>query len=397
MLALSHPPMLPSVLSKHVGTPDCQVFAAQWLAYALPCQRFADTLASADARLGANVVRYTFTWRTFTPYSLPVLPAHRNAIDYCQRWRAISTSAEATREQVYYRVLKFGRWLAIKHPEAARPADLSRAIVLEYVAAVDRMTIGEWANPDANYVQPLGKPLKPTAKASHLSAMRHFIRDLQEWEWIPRRFDPARALALPRSVRVLIGPAPRVVADDQWAKLVWAGINLTAADVQAVAPGASKAPAAYYPIEMIRALAHLWLFGALRSDEIHRLPVGCVRWQRDDAAETASVPTCLLDVPVNKTMTAFTKPIDAILGEAVEAWQQARRPHPKMLDKKTGAMVDYLFVHRGRRIACDYLNRSLIPILCAKAGVPLADARGGSPATGRARRSRLSSAMRRSR
>jgi len=87
--------------------------------------------------------------------------------------------------------------------------------------------------------------------------MRHFIRDLQEWEWIPRRFDPARTLALPRSVRVLIGPVPRVVADDQWAKLVWAGMNLGADDVQAIAPRSSKAPAAYYPIEMVRALAHL--------------------------------------------------------------------------------------------------------------------------------------------
>ena len=295
-------------------------------------------------------------------------------LDYCQRWRATSTSAPGTREHVYYRILKCGRWLADKHPELAGPADISRAVALEYVTAVDRMTIGEWADPNANYVQPLGNPLKPRAKASHLSAMRHFIRDLQEWEWIPRRFDPARTLALPRSVRMLIGPAPRVVADDQWAKLVWAGMNLSADDVQAIAPGSSKAPAAYYPIEMVRALAYLWLFSALRSDEIHRLPVGCIRWQRNDSAQAA--PICLLDVPVNKTATAFTKPVDAVLGEAVEAWQRLRRPHPKMLDSKTGAMVDFLFVHRGRRIASDYLNRSLIPILCAKAGVPLADARG---------------------
>jgi hypothetical protein len=104
--------------------------------------------------------------------------------------------------------------------------------------------------------------------------------------------------------------------------------------------------------------------------------VGCIRWQRDVGAEATSVPTCLLDVPVNKTATAFTKPVDAILGEAVETWQRARLAHPSMLDRKTGAMVDYLFVHRGRRIARDYLNRSLIPILCTKAGVPLADARG---------------------
>jgi hypothetical protein len=161
-------------------------------------------------------------------------------LDYCQRWRATSTSAPSTREHVYYRILKCGRWLADKHSELAGPADISRAVAIEYVAAVDRMTIGEWANPNANYVQPLRNPLKPRAKASHLSAMRHFIRDLQEWEWIPRRFDPARTLALPRSVRALIGPAPRVVADDQWAKLVWAGMNLGADDVQAAATAGAR-------------------------------------------------------------------------------------------------------------------------------------------------------------
>ena len=42
-------PMLPSVISDHVGTRKYQAFAAQWLAYALPCQRFAGTLADAGA------------------------------------------------------------------------------------------------------------------------------------------------------------------------------------------------------------------------------------------------------------------------------------------------------------------------------------------------------------
>ena len=60
---------------------------------------------------------------------------------------------------------------------------------------------------------------------------RAFFRDLQEWEWIPRRFDPARALSTPRSLRALIGPDPRVIADDIWAKLLWAGLNLEAADL----------------------------------------------------------------------------------------------------------------------------------------------------------------------
>ena len=44
-----------------VGTRNFQAFAAQWLACVLPCRRFADTLAGADARLGANADRYSFT------------------------------------------------------------------------------------------------------------------------------------------------------------------------------------------------------------------------------------------------------------------------------------------------------------------------------------------------
>jgi hypothetical protein len=45
----------------HVGTRDYLAFAAQWLAYALPYRRFADILAGANARLGADADRYSFT------------------------------------------------------------------------------------------------------------------------------------------------------------------------------------------------------------------------------------------------------------------------------------------------------------------------------------------------
>jgi len=46
--------------SDHVGTRNYLAFAAQWLAYVLPCRRFAVTLTNADARLGANAVCYSF-------------------------------------------------------------------------------------------------------------------------------------------------------------------------------------------------------------------------------------------------------------------------------------------------------------------------------------------------
>src|SRR3954465_6151768 len=51
--------------SDHVGTRDYLAFAAQWLAYVLPYRRFADTLADASARLGADVARYAFTVEDF--------------------------------------------------------------------------------------------------------------------------------------------------------------------------------------------------------------------------------------------------------------------------------------------------------------------------------------------
>jgi hypothetical protein len=47
-------------------------FAAQWLAYALPYRRFVGVLTDANARLGADVDRYSFIVVDCTPYSLPV-------------------------------------------------------------------------------------------------------------------------------------------------------------------------------------------------------------------------------------------------------------------------------------------------------------------------------------
>jgi hypothetical protein len=67
--------------------------------------------------------------------------------------------------------------------------------------------------------------------------VRAFFRDCQEWDWIPRRFAPGRSLAVPRSVQALIGPNPRVLAADVWAKLLWAGLNLTDADLPAARRG----------------------------------------------------------------------------------------------------------------------------------------------------------------
>ena len=181
----------------------------------------------------------------------------------------------------------------------------------------------------------------------------------------------------------LIGPDPRVVADDVWAKLLWAGLNLTVEDLPA--HGHSRFRTGYegkpwYPLEMVRGVALLWLFSGLRVNEILRLRVGCVRWQTSHDQPAVNGQTrldvCLVDVPVTKTSTTFTKPIDPVVGHAIDAWHHARPAQPFFVDPKTGETVDMLFAVRGVRMSAVYINRVLIPMLCRKANVPRTDVRG---------------------
>jgi hypothetical protein len=52
------------------------LFEAQWLAYALPYRRFASALTGDDARLGVDVVRYSFIVSDLHQLLLAGLPAH---------------------------------------------------------------------------------------------------------------------------------------------------------------------------------------------------------------------------------------------------------------------------------------------------------------------------------
>jgi integrase len=126
---------------------------------------------------------------------------------------------------------------------------------------------------------------------------------------------------------------------------------------------------------MVRAVTLVWLFAGLRQNEIRRLRVGCIRYGAAEPA-SGSDAVCLLDVPVNKTSTAFTKPVDRVVGDAIRGWEQERPMQPPALDEKTGELVHFVFSVRCGSFSPNYLNRTLIPALCRKAGVPLDDARG---------------------
>lgn len=63
---------------------------------------------------------------------------------WCLRWRDTSTLAPSSRTALYYNMLKVGRWLAHHHPDVLSLGLWTRELALEYVAAVDRMRVGEW-------------------------------------------------------------------------------------------------------------------------------------------------------------------------------------------------------------------------------------------------------------
>lgn len=94
------------------------------------------------------------------------------------------------------------------------------------------------------------------------------------------------------------------------------------------------------------------------------------QWNRKLAIEF------ILEIPVNKTSPGYTKPVDRALGEAIEAWEKIRPSQPSSVDKKDGSIVDFLFMIRGRKLGQAYINDTIIPMLCKKAGIPTKDVKG---------------------
>lgn len=305
-------------------------------------------------------------------------------LGWCRRWRDHSTLAPQTRRSIYSALAQIGRWLAMVRPEIDSPEQWDAGLAAEFVAAVDRKKVGDWSHPKwvERYTILVGKPIKSQTKVGCLSAARTFLRDCQEWGWIPETFSPGRCLRTPRSISNLLGPDPKPIDDNMWARLLRAALDLERSDFT---------PGHMYPIELDRAMAAVWVCSGLRADEIVRLRVGCVRWQKrdkvmdKDPASTgpengAAVPEdalCFLDIPVTKTSSAFTRPVPAVAGRRIEEWERVRfTAQNKALDAKTGEQVHFLFAVRNRSVPTEYLNQALIPALCRRAGIPQEDASG---------------------
>jgi hypothetical protein len=71
-----------------------------------------------------------------------------------------------------------------------------------------------------------------------------------------------------------------------------------------------------------------------------------------------------MEIPVNKTSTAYTKPVHPLVGKRIAEWE-AVRPKEQLpeLDPKTGESVQFLFSYRGKRIWDGYINEVLMYVI----------------------------------
>jgi hypothetical protein len=89
----------------------------------------------------------------------------------------VGALSRRVRRNVRANLLKVGRWLATEHPDGADPAVWTRQTCATWIAALDRMRVGEFVQRTAGLRDRLGTPLTAATKAGQISALRTFFRD----------------------------------------------------------------------------------------------------------------------------------------------------------------------------------------------------------------------------
>lgn len=119
---------------------------------------------------------------------------------WVDRWYATSTLTPRARVDVRSRLLEVGRWSAAEHPEAADPTAWTLQTCATWVAALDRMNVGDYVHRTTGLEKRLGTPLTASTKDCHLAAIRRSFAD-----WVPGH--SLRACAnLQRGFRALRSP-----------------------------------------------------------------------------------------------------------------------------------------------------------------------------------------------
>ena len=297
---------------------------------------------------------------------------------WVERWHDTSTLTPRVRATVRTIMAKAGRWLAAEHPEITEPGQWTRQTCAAWVAAVDRMNVGDYVAAPRPPPRPRRNTDLPAHQGPQPDGDPHLLPRLPGVgvDRPPLRPGP-RARGAPQRGRADRHQPPRHRRR---------GLGETAMGRAEPRPGPSARqlrrhllpdgadPGDHADLAVQRPAQRRVVPAAGRAACAGNTTVSPLLADSPDVLAEDAV--CLLDVPVHKTGTAFTKPVDPLLGQAIEAWQALRPAQPTTLDRKTSEHVDMLFAVRAHPVAKNYINRTIIPALCAKAGVPSSDVRG---------------------
>jgi integrase len=329
--------------------------------------------------------------------------------EWCVAWyeQAVDLTPRIRRDYTL-RLLAIGRWLQQQAPEISLPEQWTEDLALRFRADLCSWRNGQYGSKLGRHILQnsgkLEKPMGPKGMAVYLIALRCFLSDLTRRSHrvggAPARrikldFAPREVLSTPSHLKRILDLAePRDVDLRTWARLTIAAATLSQSDL--------PQGTATYPLSLYRALALIWVTSARRPNEIVRLRLDCVRadvepdllGEGDQAIEyltilaqserqtqqvgTTNAPFLhYLHIPSGKTRGPCYIWIPDYVVQAIEAWKQERpQNQDKLLDRKDREYVDFLFCYRNMQLAQVFLNRSLIPALCAKAGVDMEDAKG---------------------
>jgi len=321
---------------------------------------------------------------------------------WCLAWfRQEVDLTPRVRKNYMSRLLAVGRWLQVHAPSIREPSQWTEDLALRFRSDLCSWTNGQYGSKRGQWClqtkDMLGKPLQAHGLVHYLKALNHLFSDLTRRPHSPhgepaRRirldFVPGEVFTTPEHVRKILDIAsPRDIDLQVWSKLTIAAATLAQSDLP---------PGTRYSLTFYRALSLVWVTSARRPNEIARLRLHCLRedWEptmlgeeglpvervtmsADREAEHTPPKISYLQIPAGKNRGPFWIWLPDYTADAINAWKHERPPQQrKLLDRKDREEVDYLFCFQDLRVGASFINNSVIPVLCKRAGVNIEDAKG---------------------
>jgi integrase len=241
------------------------------------------------------------------------------------------TDEPATVKRLDLVMREFVDWIEQTYPETQTFAEVTREHVLEYAEALNTR-LGMFTS----------QPLALSSKRLIMTKVAQFFREVSYWGW---EDVPPRPLLLPGELPKRPLRIPRYIPEPELERLMGA---IRALDC---------------PYQQAALLIARW--SGARRGEIRRLEVDCLDNYPDG--------TPRLRIPAGKTYQERVIPIHEEAAAAIRTLQARHCGERGLVDRKTGIITRYLFMHRGRLFGARYLFECAIEKACQAASLVTPD------------------------